>query len=115
MEPRDPTSSTALTFRRKPCCGSRQVTSFASKPPAVAAGEKEKRDDLGACVAAGPVGRAGLRSLRRRRCGGDRSRPRLHYQDAATHCARDLARRAAPARWVAGCTRVLEATAGQLG
>src|SRR2546428_11403070 len=85
MEPRDPTSSTALPFRRKPRCGSRQVTSFASKPPAVAAGEKEKRDDLGARVVARSAGRRDLGSLRRRRGGGGYFPARLYYPKGPKH------------------------------
>src|SRR2546429_8641945 len=98
MEPRDPTSSTALPFRRKPRCGSRQVTSFASKPPAVAAGEKEKRDDLGARVVARSAGRRDLGSLRRRRGGGGSCPAPLYHREAPKHPAPAPARRPAPAR-----------------
>src|SRR3989442_9644974 len=97
MEPRDPTSSTALPFRRKPRCGSRQVTSFASKPPAVAAGEKEKRDDLGARVVARSACRRDLGSLRRRRGGGGHFPPRPLLQNRYTTRTRAPGRPPCPA------------------
>src|SRR5437660_5133870 len=115
MELREQTCSTALPFHRKPRCGSRPAMSFASKLPAVAAGEKEMNDDLGARVVVRVVGRRDLGPVRRGRCRRDHSRPGIDHENSAAHGAWYVARRAPPPGRVIGCPRVLEATPGPLG
>src|SRR5204862_8205447 len=90
MESPEQTCSTVLPFHRKPRCGSRQAMSFVSKLPAVAAGEKEMNDDLGARVTVRVVGGRRFGSVRRGWRRRDNSRAGIDHENSPTHGARDV-------------------------